>query len=168
MFDEENLIVEMLEAGASGYLLKNAHKDEIIEAIKSVNDHLNYYCNDTSAKLAQMIAKSQVRENEKNKKPDFSEKDLAVIRYICQEMTSKAVNRQATESQYPNRRRLPRPHTGKDRRAECCCIWRRPSVTIFINSGNDYNSCRPLFIITEIISLEGSRIHCAISNLLFR
>ena len=27
MFDEENLIVEMLEAGAKGYLLKNAHKD---------------------------------------------------------------------------------------------------------------------------------------------
>src|SRR5215207_1311812 len=37
MFDEENLIVEMLEAGAKGYLLKNAHKDEILEAIKTVD-----------------------------------------------------------------------------------------------------------------------------------
>ena len=30
MFDEEDLIVDMLEAGAKGYLLKNADKTEII------------------------------------------------------------------------------------------------------------------------------------------
>src|SRR3954470_24297104 len=36
MFDEEELIVEMLEAGAKGYLLKNADKQEIIEAITCV------------------------------------------------------------------------------------------------------------------------------------
>src|SRR5689334_24783353 len=29
MFNEENLVVDMLEAGAKGYLLKNAEKDEI-------------------------------------------------------------------------------------------------------------------------------------------
>ena len=34
MIDEENLIIDMMEAGAKGYLLKNAHKNEIIEAIK--------------------------------------------------------------------------------------------------------------------------------------
>ncbi len=36
MFDEEALIVEMLEAGAKGYLLKNADKKEILEAILTV------------------------------------------------------------------------------------------------------------------------------------
>src|SRR5437773_3761112 len=36
MFDDENLIVDMLEAGAKGYLIKNAHKHEIISAIKTV------------------------------------------------------------------------------------------------------------------------------------
>src|ERR1700720_4147422 len=35
MFEEENLIVEMLEAGAKGYLLKNADKKEILEAIST-------------------------------------------------------------------------------------------------------------------------------------
>jgi DNA-binding NarL/FixJ family response regulator len=94
MFDEENLIVEMLEAGARGYLLKNAHKDEIIEAIKTVNNRQTYYCNDTSARLAQMIARSRFSEETKEKKPEFSEKELAVIRYICQEMTNKEMARQ--------------------------------------------------------------------------
>jgi DNA-binding NarL/FixJ family response regulator len=90
MFDEEQLIVEMLEAGAQGYLLKNAHKDEIIEAIKTVSNHQAYYCNDTSAKLAQMIARSRIKE-EKEKKLEFTEKELSVIRYICQEMTNKEI-----------------------------------------------------------------------------
>lgn len=91
MFDEENLIVEMLEAGAKGYLLKNAHKDEIIEAIKTVNANQPYYCNDTSAKLAQMIARSRFNAMPKPKKPDFSDKEFAVIRFICQELSNKEI-----------------------------------------------------------------------------
>src|SRR3569623_2382415 len=35
MFDEEHYIADMLEAGALGYLLKNADKAEIIDAIKT-------------------------------------------------------------------------------------------------------------------------------------
>jgi DNA-binding NarL/FixJ family response regulator len=89
MFDEENLIVDMLEAGAKGYLLKNAHKDEIIEAINTVNMGQTYYCNDTSSKLAQMIARSNFKPSMKPAKPDFSEKEFAVIRFICQEMSNK-------------------------------------------------------------------------------
>jgi DNA-binding NarL/FixJ family response regulator len=91
MFDEENLIVEMLEAGAQGYLIKNAHKDEIIEAIKTVNRKQPYYCNDTSAKLAQMIARSRFKAGEKLPKIEFSDRELSVIRYICQEMANKEI-----------------------------------------------------------------------------
>ena len=51
MFDEENLIVDMLESGAKGYLLKNADKHEILEAINSVYQDKVFYCKSTSAKL---------------------------------------------------------------------------------------------------------------------
>ena len=91
MFNEENLIVEMLEAGAKGYLLKNAHKDEIIEAIKEVNNNHTYYCNDTSARLANLIAKSKFRPAMKIVKPEFSERELAVIRLICQQLSNKEI-----------------------------------------------------------------------------
>ena len=91
MFDEENLIVDMLEAGAKGYLLKNAHKDEIIEAINTVNMGHTYYCDDTSSKLAQMIARSNFRPSVKTVKPEFSEREFAVIRFICQEMSNKEI-----------------------------------------------------------------------------
>src|SRR5215813_7100246 len=55
MFEEEDLIVEMLEAGAKGYLLKNADKKEILEAIMTVNEGNIFYCKHTTAHLASLI-----------------------------------------------------------------------------------------------------------------
>ncbi|HUR11063.1 MAG TPA: response regulator transcription factor [Flavitalea sp.] len=94
MYDEETQIIDMLEAGAKGYLLKNAHKDEILEAIQTVHKQETYYCNETSTKLAMMIAKSRFSTASKYKKLDFSEKEYAVIRYICQEMSNKEIAQQ--------------------------------------------------------------------------
>lgn len=92
MIDEETLIVDMMEAGAKGYLLKNAHKNEIVEAIKSVNEGSIYYCDGASAKLTRMIAKSdKIPFNKKGSKPDLSQKEIDVILLICQEKTNKEI-----------------------------------------------------------------------------
>ena len=91
MFDEENLIIDMLEAGAKGYLLKNAHKDEIIAAIEAVYRDQTYYCNDTSRKLTKMIAESSFNPNRRPVQPDFTERELKVIRFICEEFSNKEI-----------------------------------------------------------------------------
>ena len=91
MFDEENLIIDMLEAGAKGYLLKNAHKDEIIAAIQAVFQDQTYYCNHTSRKLTRMIAESSFNPNRRPVYPDFSERELKVIRFICKEFSNKEI-----------------------------------------------------------------------------
>lgn len=91
MFDEENLIIDMLEAGAKGYLLKNAHKNEIIDAVQAVHKKQTYYCNHTSRKLTKLIAESNFNPNKKPVKPDFSEKEINIIRYICQELSNREI-----------------------------------------------------------------------------
>lgn len=91
MFDEESLVVDMLEAGAKGYLLKNAPKEEIIEAIKMVNNHHSYYCSATSAKLAKLIARSSFDPYKKHKPIEFSEKEIVVMCMICEEKTNKEI-----------------------------------------------------------------------------
>jgi DNA-binding NarL/FixJ family response regulator len=92
MIDEETLIIDMMEAGAKGYLLKNAHKNEIVEAIKAVNDHHIYYCDGTSAKLSRMIAKSdKIPFNRKSSRPDLSQKEIDIILLLCEEMTNKEI-----------------------------------------------------------------------------
>ncbi|MDB5198770.1 MAG: two component transcriptional regulator, LuxR family [Chitinophagaceae bacterium] len=98
MFDEEDLIVDMLEAGAKGYLLKNAHKNEIIAAVKSVYKDEPYYCRDTTDKLAQMIAKSSFNPYKKIEKPEFSKKEIDIIRLICQECSNKEISNQVSLS----------------------------------------------------------------------
>jgi DNA-binding NarL/FixJ family response regulator len=91
MFDEENLIIEMLEAGAKGYLLKNAHKNEIIAAVESVFNNQTYYCNHTSRKLTKMIADSSFNPNRRAPKPEFSEREISVMRFICQELSNREI-----------------------------------------------------------------------------
>ena len=91
MFDEENLIIDMLEAGAKGYLLKNAHKDEIIAAVEAVYNDQTYYCNHTSRKLTKMIADSSFNPNRRPVKPELSEKEINVMRLVCQEFSNKEI-----------------------------------------------------------------------------
>ena len=91
MFDEEDLIVDMLEAGAKGYLLKNADKTEILEAVHAVANNQPHYCRLTSQKLASMVAKSKFNLHLKKEKPEFNEREKEIIRYICDGLTNKEI-----------------------------------------------------------------------------
>jgi len=91
MFDEENLVVDMLEAGAKGYLLKNADKQEILEALATVYENNTYYCRLTTARLATMIVKSRFSDSKKMKPVEFNEREKEIIRYICQQDTAQQI-----------------------------------------------------------------------------
>ncbi len=91
MHDEDDLIIEMLEAGAKGYLLKNADKQEVLDAIQTVFSGDPYYCHSTNAKLMLNIAKNRYQSFHRPHRPEFSEKELEIINLICQEMTNKEI-----------------------------------------------------------------------------
>lgn len=91
MFDEENLIVDMLEAGAKGYLLKNADKQEILDAINQVYEDKTYYCRHTSARLASMIVSSKFNPHKKSEPASFNDREKEIIRMICQQCTNQEI-----------------------------------------------------------------------------
>jgi DNA-binding NarL/FixJ family response regulator len=92
MFDEDDLIVDMLEAGARGFLIKNAGKFEITEAIRTVYDGDPYYCKTTSLKLSKRIAKSRFNPFKKSDNTEeFSARELEIIYLICKELTNKEI-----------------------------------------------------------------------------
>lgn len=91
MFDEENLIVDMLEAGAKGYLLKNADKQEILDAIHSAYEGKPYYCHHTTSKLASMISKSRFNPYKKRDPLVFTDREKEIIRLICQQLTAQEI-----------------------------------------------------------------------------
>ena len=91
MSNEENFIVEMIEAGAKGYLIKNAQKHEILEAIRTVAKHELYYCESTNRKFAELVAHHYIDP----KNPGmikFSEKEKEIIRLICMEYSNKEIS----------------------------------------------------------------------------
>ena len=92
MFNDDNLVIDMMEAGAKGYLLKNAHKTEIIDAIKTVNRQEIYYCKQTSDKLIKMMANSRFNPYRDKEGQSFSDKEIEVIKLICQQFSNKEMS----------------------------------------------------------------------------
>lgn len=91
-FDSESLILEAIEAGATGYILKNAQRGEIIKGIKTVNTFRPFYCKSTLAIMMKIISRNKAGENS-NALPLFSERDIAIIKLICQEVSSEEIGR---------------------------------------------------------------------------
>ena len=91
MFEEENLIVDMLEAGARGYLLKNADKQEILDAIFTVADGNIFYCRHTTARLASLIVSSKFDMQKKPSGTRFTDRETEIIRLICLQNTAQEI-----------------------------------------------------------------------------
>src|ERR1700760_4027289 len=91
MFEEEDLIVEMLEAGAKGYLLKNADKTEILDAINTVYEGNIFYCKNTTARFASLIVKSKFESRTKAPATLFTNREKEIIRLICRQHTAQEI-----------------------------------------------------------------------------
>ncbi len=65
MHEEPEYIIKMLEAGASGYLLKNAGREELLTAIHTVAKGDSYFSQKVSATLLQAITKQQEQPDQK-------------------------------------------------------------------------------------------------------
>jgi DNA-binding NarL/FixJ family response regulator len=90
-FDEESLIMDMLQAGAKGYLLKNASKQDLTEAVKAAYRDETYYCRQTNVKLSEMIARGGFSSQANAAEKLFTARELQVIEMICKQMPSKQI-----------------------------------------------------------------------------
>ena len=88
-YDEENLISEMINAGADGYLLKNTTKQELFQAVKTVMGGKAYYCNATSKKILSHL--HQNTNTKKEKDIHFTKREIEVLQLFCKGMTNKEI-----------------------------------------------------------------------------
>jgi DNA-binding NarL/FixJ family response regulator len=93
MMDSPFLISEMMDAGANGYLLKDASKDEVVEGIRAVNKNKEYFCSGASQKIAAALGNhnSQPGNNIKNIRFTKREKDLIAL--ICKGLTARQMSK---------------------------------------------------------------------------
>ena len=92
-YDNDRFITDAIEAGAFGYLIKKASKDEIIEAIQTVFLFRQYFCRFASVKLAKLISRSIYHIVPHPSLPTFSEKEKEIISLLCEEKSSAAIGK---------------------------------------------------------------------------
>ncbi len=90
MFDDLSTIVEMIQAGANGYLVKSAGKEEVLEAIMTTSRKEFYYCSSISDKVFGASINSKEKSKSFNKIV-FSIQEQKVIQLICRQLSTKEI-----------------------------------------------------------------------------
>lgn len=90
-FDNNYLVIDALDAGAIGYILKDAPKTEVLEAVRTVYENTPYYCSRTTTSLARLIKKSKFNPYPVVNQELFSPFEKQIIYYICEEKTSEEI-----------------------------------------------------------------------------
>lgn len=89
VYDQERFIGKMIEAGASGYLIKNTEVEELLTAVRKVYDSGFYF---NQASLAAMKNAWQYRnQNIRNLSRipiELTDREREVLRLICKEYTN--------------------------------------------------------------------------------
>ena len=89
MYDEDKYIVDMMKAGARGYLLKSAEPDEIIEAITDVYRKGFYFSESLSATLVKRLLSHSPAELKSE--AELNERETVVLRLLCQEYSNQEI-----------------------------------------------------------------------------
>jgi DNA-binding NarL/FixJ family response regulator len=89
MFNDRQVISEIIMAEAEGYILKNTGKQELLFALEKIADNGTYFSNE----IVNIMLES---ENDSNAKTDVSidiltERELEILKLICLELTSEQI-----------------------------------------------------------------------------
>jgi two-component system, NarL family, response regulator DegU len=93
MHDEDHFVSHLMELGANGYLLKDAHPDEVEKAIYTCHSEDYYY----GAFLLRVMHNRLVNKSTRkksitlNNEVNLSERELEVLEHICEGTTSPQI-----------------------------------------------------------------------------
>ena len=90
---DEKSILNMINAGANGYVLKDAPIEELILAIKVLSRGSSYFAKEVSAKLFSLIRQTDVPTTAIGASEDcpLTGREMEVLRHIAEEMTNKEI-----------------------------------------------------------------------------
>lgn len=91
MHNEKQLIKKLIDQGADGYLLKNSHQKEVMDAIEKVLNNQIYLSQDVTLSL---LDKSQVKSSPNSDITtiaQLTEREVEILKLVAQGMTNKEV-----------------------------------------------------------------------------
>jgi len=84
MFGDSQVVAEMIDAGISGYVLKNAGKKELIEALTKIAEGQKYFDQDITLQLMKSFKRSQEEVR-------LTDREIEIIRMIEKDMTTREI-----------------------------------------------------------------------------
>lgn len=91
MLSEDQHIRKMIKAGASGYILKNSGKQELIKAIETIVDGKHYFSNDATQAILQELVTPKVNKVNDADDVHITERELEVLKLIVNEFTNQEI-----------------------------------------------------------------------------
>lgn len=92
MHDEDQFILHLMELGANGYLLKDTDTDEVIAAIRKVQDSGVYFSDFVSRVMYRKMTKTTKPASKIfNYKTDLSEREFQILNLICEGLTTTEI-----------------------------------------------------------------------------
>lgn len=90
MMGLHDFVIQALEKGAIGFLLKNTGKDEVLTAIRSVSKGDSYFSREVSAILIEQLQKP-VSSKRRSSDIPISPREIEVLRLIAQENSNSEI-----------------------------------------------------------------------------
>ncbi len=90
-YDNENYLLDALEAGAIGYINKQMPKELLFEAIEQASHGRPYFCNTTSAKMLRLISKSPYNPFSKEEGITFGPTEKNIIQLLCEDLNTHEI-----------------------------------------------------------------------------
>jgi DNA-binding NarL/FixJ family response regulator len=87
-FGEKRFVKRMIKNGASGYLLKDSSKDELVKAINAVFNGEKYFSDRLSISL---VSQELKMENTKSLFPNLTDREKEILNLICKEYSSQEI-----------------------------------------------------------------------------
>jgi DNA-binding NarL/FixJ family response regulator len=88
MYNNEQIIYNLIQSGACGFLVKDADIDEVLDAIYNIHEKGVFLDKRTTAVFERMMEKNR---HVKFKKTDLTETEEKIIRLICEQKTNKEI-----------------------------------------------------------------------------
>jgi|WetSurMetagenome_2_1015567.scaffolds.fasta_scaffold381012_2 two-component system, NarL family, response regulator LiaR len=91
IYDNDEYVFAVLEAGAAGYLLKDADKREVIEAVRAVADGESVLHPSIARKVIQRAIVGNAKAGDNVTGPDMSERETEVLKMAARGLTNKQI-----------------------------------------------------------------------------
>ncbi|WP_372639688.1 response regulator [Ancylomarina sp.] len=91
--ESKEYVLQVMKAGADGYLLKNSKKEELLNAINTVTLGKKHLCNRISALMLDEILDDSVKDNG-NEKPEqnLTKREIEIIKLLANDLSNHQVS----------------------------------------------------------------------------